>query len=156
MAAKALELSSPMLPGAAVVGHGSKEAVPGLGKGGRGHTRVRCGAGNEWRANGLPELPRAPHCPRDAPDHAGRTGREQLLCSSSGSGAKARPPRVYMAAGNKLLPAGGSPVCCVPHQQRHECRKQSPPVSRGASGLASIGTQCPYPRKHIPDKVLCR
>ena len=48
----------------------------------------------------LPELLRAPHCPRDAPDHAGRSGGEQLLCSSNRSRAKAWPSRVCMAAVN--------------------------------------------------------
>lgn len=98
---RALKLRSPTLPGTAVVGRGSKEAVAGLGEGGRGHTRHPRGAGPEWKANMLLELLRAPHCPRDAPDCFGRSGREQVLCSSSSrSRAKARPPRVCTTALN--------------------------------------------------------
>lgn len=175
---RSLELRSPTLPSTAGEGRGSREAVPGLGEGGRGHTRCSHGAGAEWKANTLPELPRAPHCPVDAPDRARGNSGEQLACSSSK--AKAWPPRVYVArvrvcayiyiyihthththiyaphsiAESKLQPANGSPVCWGPCQQRHECRKKkSPPVSRGVRGLASVGTQFP---KHAPNKVLER
>lgn len=79
----------------------------------------------------LPELLGASHRPRDSPDHPGRSGREQLLCSSNGNRTKARLARVCMAAVTHpptpaplLLPANGTFGHWGLHQLRNKCNKK--------------------------------